>query len=350
MKKNGWPKWVTDYTDRHGKLRTRFRRKGQKTYTFKNRPRSKEWWNEYEACKAGGLGTAIQPGKGKAEPGTIEAVCLGYMQSHDYYKLASSTKTDRRRILDKFSAQYGHNPIGHLSPADINGFRDELKATPFAFNNLFKAIRAICRYAMDHQIIDRDPTVSIRRNVVPSEGIHTWTDAELAQFEATYPIGTRERLAYCLLLDLAQRKSDVVRMQWNHIQDGHIAIKQKKTGSKLILPLTQDLLQAFSMTPRDNMTILVTDRGVPFTPASFGNWFRKVCDKAGLNHCTSHGLRKATSRRLAEINNSASSIKSVTGHKTLSEVERYTRETDQKRMAERAVASLEEVRRRQRNG
>jgi integrase len=37
--------------------------------------------------------------------------------------------------------------------------------------------------------------------------------------------------------------------------------------------------------------------------------------------CKTHGLRKAAARRLAE----AKQIQAITGHKTLAEVERYTR-------------------------
>ena len=54
-----------------------------------------------------------------------------------------------------------------------------------------------------------------------------------------------------------------------------------------------------------------------------------------------HGLRKACCRRLAEAGCSAHEIMSISGHKSLAEVERYTKAADQKRMAERAIARTE---------
>lgn len=58
--------------------------------------------------------------------------------------------------------------------------------------------------------------------------------------------------------------------------------------------------------------------------------------------CVPHGLRNAAARRLAEAGCSANDIASITGHKTLAEVERYTRETDQKRLEKAAMHRLAE--------
>ena len=59
---------------------------------------------------------------------------------------------------------------------------------------------------------------------------------------------------------------------------------------------------------------------------------------AGLaRRCKPHGLRKAAARRLAEAGCSASEIMAITGHKTLAEVERYTRAAEQEGLARRAI-------------
>ncbi len=89
-------------------------------------------------------------------------------------------------------------------------------------------------------------------------------------------------------------------------------------------------------------TFLLTDYGKPFTAAGFGNWFRVRCNEAGLPHCSSHGLRKAAARRLAEAGNSINHIAAVTGHLSLKEVERYTRAADQEKMADLAVDTMPE--------
>lgn len=53
-----------------------------------------------------------------------------------------------------------------------------------------------------------------------------------------------------------------------------------------------------------------------------------------------HGLRKAAARRLAEAGASAHEIMAVTGHRTLKEVERYTRTAAMKGLATSAMARI----------
>ena len=90
-----------------------------------------------------------------------------------------------------------------------------------------------------------------------------------------------------------------------------------------------------------HLTYLTTVRGKPFSPEAFTNWFRQACNAAGLPKGTSaHGLRKIALKRLAEAGCSSHQIASISGHKSLREIERYTRAADQARMARDAMALL----------
>lgn len=169
------------------------------------------------------------------------------------------------------------------------------------------------------------------------DGIHTWSEGEAAQFEATFSIGTKARLALELLLGTGQRRSDVVCVGWQHVQGDAIAVRQQKTDAPLLIPMDANLLQALAAIPRTNLTFLVTERGAPFTAAGFGNWFRDRCNEAGLPQCSAHGLRKLAATRLANAGCSTDQIKAVTGHKSLSEVARYTKAADQARLARQAM-------------
>jgi site-specific recombinase XerD len=89
---------------------------------------------------------------------------------------------------------------------------------------------------------------------------------------------------------------------------------------------------------RGHSTILVTAYGEWFSVKGFGQMISAATREAGLpERCKAHGLRKAAARRLAEAGCSASEIASITGHKTLAEVERYTRAADQERLARQAI-------------
>ncbi len=204
----------------------------------------------------------------------------------------------------------------------------------------------LCRFAIEEALIDSDPTLGVRPIPSRSEGIHAWTEAEIEAFQTAYKVGTRERLALALLIHTAQRRSDVVLMGWQHAQGESISIVQAKTGARLLLPLHPDLAAMLEHLSRDNMTFLVTAQDKPFTPAGFGNRFGQAIRSAGLpKGCSSHGLRKAAARRLAEAGCSEKEIAAMTGHQTLKEVARYTRAADQHRLASQAMAQVERAQR-----
>jgi integrase len=196
------------------------------------------------------------------------------------------------------------------------------------------------RFAVEIGWRPDDPTASVRKVHVASTGFHTWTEAEIAAFEAKHPIGTKPRLAFDLLLYTAQRRGDVVGMGPQHVAGGFIRVRQQKTGAELEIPLHSALAASLAATPSGHLTYLTTTFGRPFSAAGFGNWFRDQCNDAGLKNCTAHGLRKAAARRLAEAGCSPHEIMAITGHKTLAEVTRYTRAADQKRGAKAALDKL----------
>jgi len=218
---------------------------------------------------------------------------------------------------------------------------------PDSANGLRKAVRAMMKHAVEIGLRADDPTRDVRAIRVKSDGFHSWTDAEIAQFEKRHPIGSRARLALALLLYTGQGRSDVVRMGRQHIRDSVLHIRQQKTGAELAIPVHPDLAAIVAETPADHLTFLTTQFGQSFKTAGFGNWFREQCDVAGLKHCSAHGLRKAAARRFAEAGCTEHEIAAITGHASLREVARYTKAADQKRLA---AAAMEKVKARTSSG
>jgi integrase len=161
-------------------------------------------------------------------------------------------------------------------------------------------------------------------------------------------IGTRERLAFELLLCTAQRRSDVVRMGPQHVRGDALHVRQDKTGAQLVIPIHADLQAALSAMRATHpasssrairpLTFITSKSGRQFSGNDFSTLFRTWCDAAGLpRRCTAHGLRKAAARRLAERGATTHQIAAITGHRSLGEVQRYTRAADQARLAREAM-------------
>jgi integrase len=106
-------------------------------------------------------------------------------------------------------------------------------------------------------------------------------------------------------------------------------VRQQKTGAALIIPVLPELQRIIDATPTGHLTLLVTQTGKSYAAGDFSAQFRKWCDDAGLPpECSFHGLRKAACRRLAEAGCTVHQIAAISGHKTLKEIERYTKGVD----------------------
>jgi integrase len=271
----------------------------------------------------------------------MNALVVAYFGSQQFKSLSSATQATYRGIIENFRVTHGEKRVRTLQSKHVARMMAEKAATPAAANNLLRMLRMLMRYAIVNDWRRDDPTAGQRAFRIRNGGFHTWSESEIAQFEARHPVGTRARLALALLLYTAQRRSDVVRMGRQHIRDGVLTIRQQKTGATVEIPLHSHLRAVLSAARGEHLTFLVTSSGKSFTPAGFGNWFRERCNEAKLPQgCSAHGLRKAASRRLAEAGCTAHEIMAITGHQTLKEVTRYTIAADRAGLARKAVAKL----------
>src|SRR5262249_23101532 len=168
--------------------------------------------------------------------------------------------------------------------------------------------------------------------------------AEVDQFKARHPVGTKARLALDLLLYTGQRGSDVILFGQQHVRDGWLRFTQQKNRNRrpvsLQLPVLPILQATIDAGPTGDLVFLVTEWGKPFSRKGFGHWFRKQCDRAGLPRCTAHGLRKAGATIAAENGATAHQLKAIFGWSTLKQPELYTRAAEQKQLAEGAMSLL----------
>jgi integrase len=356
--KSGLPKYCGWNTDREsGKRRVRFRKDGFSTY-LTGTPWSEDFMRQYAAALDGVKARVANIGAERTIPDTLGALVKAYLDpaSSSLFKTrAAETQRTQRNILENFADEHGHKPLFRI---DHTGRRIMLLAsehlqvivnskapTPFAQRNFLNTVRVMFQWAKREGRIPDDPSAGVTREKVKTTGYRTWSETEIARFEAAHPVGSKARLAFALLLYTGQRRGDVVELGAKNIDGDLLIIDQGKTEggeeAHLEIPVHPKLREIIDATPTVGVkTFLVTHFGKPYTAPGFGNWFRELCDAAGCHGVSAHGLRKATARRLAEIGCSALQIAAVTGHATLKEVQRYTNAADRKRMAREAIAKL----------
>ena len=326
--------YVHEY-NRRGRIYRYFRRPGSKQIRLRGVPGSQEFMEAYQAALDGQPTPERQIGAKRTRPGTVNAAVIGYYTCLAFRSLAPSTQKMRRAILERFREDHGDKRIALLPREVVRRLLD--KKTPAAARNWLKTLRGLLEFAVAEGFRVDNPCDQIKLPKLKTLGFHTWDETEIAQFEKRHAIGTRARLALALLLYTAQRRGDVVRMGRQHLRDGVITVRQQKTGAELEIPAHAELRSALAGAA-DNLTFLLTEKGRPFTPAGFGNWFRDRCTEAGLpKNCAAHGLRKAACRRLAEAGCTVHQIAAISGHQSLREIERYTKAVDQARLAREAM-------------
>jgi enterobacteria phage integrase len=333
-------KYVHAFRDRTGRMRHYFRRNGRRN-VLPGLPGSSEFMEAYAALLGNSPKQVEQ--RPTAAPRTFAALAIRYYGSPQYLSLSTTSRGNYRRVIDAFLEEHGHRRVDQMTREHVDIVIGRMSNKPGAGIILLKRIRTLIRYAMALGWSDRDPTAGVR--AYKSKEIHTWNESEIAAFERRWPEGSRERLCFALLLYTGQRGSDVYRMTWADIVGDTIRVAQQKTAAKLIIPIHDALNRVLAIANRDYATILVTAYGQPFSVKGFGNMISTAIRDAGLpERCKAHGLRKAAARRLAEAGCSASEIAAITGHKTLAEVERYTRAADQERLARQAIQRQSENR------
>lgn len=286
-----------------------------------------------------------QIGAARTLAGSINAAIVGYYGHESFTTLAPASRATRRQSLEAFRRDYGDVPIGALRKTHIERILSSKKTA--GQRNLINALKALMRFAVTTGLIEHDPAASLTAPKVKAGSIHSWNEHEIAQYRAVHAIGTTARLALELALNTAARRSDLIVIGPQHIRDGLLVYTQQKTHADVAMPVHRDLLDVlaqtqFSVVPLSaERPFLLASTGKTFSPNTFGNKFREWVRDAGLSaECSVHGLRKAQARRLAEAGCSAHQIASVTGHKTLSEVQRYADAADRGRMAREAMASV----------
>jgi integrase len=338
-------RYINVYRDRHGRERIYFRRSEEKRVSLRDPLGSAQFEQDYRAALATG-----EPAQTPSTGRTYKWLCLQYYRSADFKQLGLGTQRTRQLIIEHTWAEpiapgsavlIGDCPLDRFTAKIVRVLRDRKMKLPHAANGRVKVLRRIFKWAMETELVEANPARDVQYLKTREGGYHTWSEPEIAQFEAHWPVASKPRLALALLRYLGVRRSDVVRIGKQHVREGWLKLTTKKCPTLLELPMPPALQRIIEASPTGDLNFLTTDYGKGFTEAGFGGWFRDQCDAAGLPQCSAHGLRKAAATELAEAGASAHQLMSWFGWKSLKEAERYTRAANQKKLAGSVVALMQ---------
>lgn len=326
--------YVHRFTDRHKMVRHYFRKNGRRV-RLPGQPGSPEFMAAYSKAQQALAPTVATPARKPVVDGSFAALAALYFRSTGYLKLAPSSRTNYRRVIDQFVREHGHRLVAQTRRSKIEALVADYADRPGAGIVFLKRLRGLLTYAVSQKWIETNPAAGV--DVYSSTEIHTWTEQEIETYQSHWPLGTRQRLGFDLHLYTGQRGSDVCRMA-RPDSSGKIRVVQQKTKNHVVASVHPALQASMEACALKHSVILTTAYGKPFSVKGFGQFMSAAIAKAGLpDRCKAHGLRKAAGRRLAEAGCTAHEIMSVLGLKTLAEAERYTRAAEQERMNNSAM-------------
>ena len=157
------------------------------------------FWAEYRAALEG----APKPTKA-AKAQSLRWGIARYRGSSAWAGLSNATRRQSENIYRAVIKTAGDVPLRDITAETIKSGRERRAAAPHAANNFLKSMRRFFKWGADPEggkLVAANPTIGVKllkgKN---KDGFHTWTNHEIARFEARWAIGTRERLALDLLL------------------------------------------------------------------------------------------------------------------------------------------------------
>lgn len=302
---------------------------------------SREFIASYRAAESGAVNVASR----RNGDGTFGQLWALYRASPDWARLSVGTRNNRDRLIRPALDRAGNQPLEAWTRKFIIASLDARASTPAVARNFLGTLRAVFQWGLSREHIDTDPTVAIKVATIKSDGFPTWTASEMATFESHWPIGTRQRLAYDLMLWTGLRRGDAARVGPQHVIDGSIVMDTEKTGQRVSIRILEPLARSINscLAYRDDgkpilkAAFITQERGGrPFAKVSFGYWFKMACDAAGVPG-RAHGLRKALAVKLAESGATDREIGAILGNDM---AKLYARRASVRRLSDAALARL----------
>lgn len=295
---------------------------------------SPEFWKEYHDAMA------AAPERSETARGTFRWLVAEYRKSTAWTNLSIATRRQRENILRPILEKVGDEHVRYFDRKNLQAGVDRRSKTPAQARHFFDTMAGVLRWAFIEEHIKFDPTKDIRLPKAPKgDGFPVWSAAEMEAFEEKWTLGTRERLAYDILLYTGLRRGDAARLGHEHVVSGHIEIENEKTGILVSIPILPELQASIDASPKGMTTFISGERGGAFTKESFGNWFREVCNEAGVKK-SAHGLRKAGATRAAENGATESMLEAIFGWVGGRQASHYTRSANRKKLAEASAHLL----------
>jgi integrase len=216
----------------------------------------------------------------------------------------------RSALADRFLAS--------IRSTDIAKYRDKrLKEgkSPFTVNNEMILLSSLFNVAAKEWGFEslNNPVAKVARPKLPRG-----RDRRLYEGEEETLL---EELPDNIKLETAMRLSEITSMEWKNVNLARrtITLEDTKNGESRTVPLSTRAVSVLKALPRN-----IKGRVFNISSNHVSKTFHDTCKKSGIEDLRFHDLRHEATSRLFEKGFNPMEVASITGHKTLQMLKRYT--------------------------
>lgn len=333
------PPYLLRETTRHGKIVWYFRVGSGRRTRIKGEYGSPEFQDSYRQA----LSAIPEVQESRKASGSFAWAVDLYMQSQAWAALSVATRRQRGNILKHAVKAAEDNTLKGVTKKEIMKAVDRRAATPAAGRHFVETMRSLFKWAIEAELATVDPTEGIVTTKPKSDGFPVWEPEDIAAFQSRWPRGSRERVAFDVLLYTGLRRGDAVRLGRPHVREGVARITTEKTAERVAIKIEPELAATIEAGPIGEMTFIASEERKPLTKESFGNWFRDACRAAGVRK-SAHGLRKTAATRDAESGYSEAELEAKYGWRGGRMASHYTRSANRERLSIQASERVTKLR------
>lgn len=313
---------------RRGKYwRVQIRRKGYpaQTRSFDTHALAEEWAREIEREMDRGLFLD----RSEAERNTVADLIERYLREVTPFKRGAAPETSRLKAVQRRTI--GQYKVAALSSAHIARYRDERlrEVSSGTVNKELNLLRHVIETARrEWRIALQDNPVSLVRRPAPARARSRRLvgDEEARLFAACTDARNPFLLPVVqLAIETAMRQGEIVGLEWKHVDfDKRVAfLVITKNGDSRAVPLSSRAVAVLQALRReaDQLNAKVFPG---LTAEAVKRAFIRACARAKIVDLRFHDLRHEATSRLFELRLNPVEVASITGHKTLQLLMRYT--------------------------
>jgi integrase len=301
---------------------------------------------------------ARQPRRQQGGQGSLSWVIEQYKtKSKQWNKASPSTREVYDRHHHWLNKNYGCDLIAGLTRELVKSIRDlpDFDNKPSVADGVVSRLATLWDYAEEFCHL---PEMAECKGVNPARNIKKLKD-EAVESAPLWPLALCTAVEgyhnydavtfYHLARYTGQRRSDLVNMEWSHIDPARSAmfVAQIKTSARIWVPMPKRLLAYLDTLPRTGKYIVTSAKtGGAWLPTSVTNEFNRMTQALGFlprdgdgkpmvdvkgNRRTysPHGLRHLCGVELAHAGATDPQIAAVLGHSTMKQVLVYRKQADQ---------------------